>query len=461
MLNQHQLDRDKLLKYYHETWNLTELLFSGFKESSYLYHIPYHFLRYPLIFYLGHPAVFYINKLQLAGILKQGVNAYFERMFEIGLDEMPWDIIPSEKTKWPEISEIQKYRQQKNEIVEQLILKHKAFAKNKITAKDPAYALMMAMEHERIHFETSSVLMRELPSHFFRKPEKWPKYWPLIEDHNHTKKKIDFPVNSLISVPKQTIVLGKKRDIPYYGWDNEYGSRKISLAAYAASKYLISNGEFLQFVSLNGYHEPRFWSQTGWQWKQKRGAEQPSFWIKNEKSSGEYQLRTIFDIIPMQWDWPVIVNLHEATAFTAWKSELDGETYRLPTEAEHHGLRSTEDHSLNDLMTSQNSLQQRYNTNFVFGSETPVTAHKPNENGFHDVFGNVWQWCIEPFSPLPGFKVHPYYIDFSAPCFDGLHQVLMGSSFATTGAGASVYYRNYFRPHFFQHAGFRIVKPHY
>ena len=43
----------------------------------------------------------------------------------------------------------------------------------------------------------------------------------------------------------------------------------------------------------------------------------------------------MFDVIPMPWDWPVVINFHEAKAFCAWK----GPDYRLPSEAEHNVIR--------------------------------------------------------------------------------------------------------------------------
>lgn len=61
------------------------------------------------------------------------------------------------------------------------------------------------------------------------------------------------------------------------------------------------------------------------------------------------------------------------------------------------------------------------------------------------------------FCALEGFEVHPFYDDFSTPCFDGEHQVLMGGSFISTGDELSVHARFHFRPHFSQHAGFRVV----
>lgn len=74
------------------------------------------------------------------------------------------------------------------------------------------------------------------------------------------------------------------------------------------------------------------------------------------------------------------------------------------------------------------------------------------------MFGNAWEWTSDYFCALPGFQVHPYYEDFSTPCFDGLHHVIQGGSFISTGNECSVHSRFHFRPHFYQHAGFRIVE---
>ena len=46
--------------------------------------------------------------------------------------------------------------------------------------------------------------------------------------------------------------------------------------------------------------------------------------------------------------------------------------------------------------------------------------------GFYDVMGNAWEWGEDHYSAYPGFKVHPVYEDFSAPCFAGKHQLVSG-----------------------------------
>ena len=45
----------------------------------------------------------------------------------------------------------------------QILREHPCLDKPEITWDDPAWAIVMGTEHERIHIETSSVLIRELP----------------------------------------------------------------------------------------------------------------------------------------------------------------------------------------------------------------------------------------------------------------------------------------------------------
>ncbi|XP_059839506.1 uncharacterized protein LOC132401495 [Hypanus sabinus] len=84
--------------------------------------------------------------------------------------------------------------------------------------------------------------------------------------------------------------------------------------------------------------------------------------------------------------------------------------------------------------------------------------YPPNEAGFHDVFGNVWEWTEDHFNGLPGFETTYLYDDFSTPCFDGKHTIILGGSWISTGDEASRFARFAFRRHFFQHLGFRLAR---
>lgn len=432
--------RQEVLNYFENTWNLTEALFSALEEEAF-YRVPYHKLRHPLIFYFAHPAVLYINKLRVAGVLEDPVDPNFERIFEVGVDEMSWDDMSKNDMTWPALQDVIEYRQTVYEIIRNLIETHRDFDASGDGSLQgrPVWALVMGFEHERIHLETSSVLIRELPLKFVKTPPQWPKS-QLVGGIN--------PHNSWFKVDSTDVILGKPESIPTFGWDNEYGIRQERVKSFQVSRYLISNHEFLEFVADGGYRDPAYWTETGWRWRRFRNLKWPTFWVPDgPQGLLRFKLRTIFEVVRFQETWPVIVNFHEAQAYCSWKAAQDNAPtpYSLPTEAEYLALRK---HAQG---------KSRWNVGLMFGSEGPVDVHV-SPAGVGDVFGNVWQWSKDAFNPLPGFRPHPYYEDFSVPCFDGQHQMIFGGSFISTGDLACQWARYHFRPHFFQHAGFRMCR---
>ena len=76
LLNLEICTRQDVLDYFNNTWTLTELLFASLKSESTYIRPPYHELRHPLMFYYGHPAVLYYNKMRLAGLFSAPVDLY-------------------------------------------------------------------------------------------------------------------------------------------------------------------------------------------------------------------------------------------------------------------------------------------------------------------------------------------------------------------------------------------------
>lgn len=458
--------RESVLAAFDNGWTLTELLFAGLQGEEAFYRPPYHHLRHPMVFYYCHPAALYINKLRVAGLIDNPINPYFERIFETGVDEMRWDDMSKNEMEWPDFAEAHTYRARVYTTVRHLIETHPDLAEGHapITMDHPLWALFMGFEHERIHLETSSVLIRELPVDLVRRPAAWPAVHASAEADAHFPPRAgqDYPVARQVAVPAGRVSLGKPRDWPSFGWDNEYGRREVEVQAFQVDSHLVCNGAFLEFIQSGGYLEQRWWTEAGWEWRGFRNTKWPCFWVPDGPAGlHRYRLRTLFETIDMPWSWPAEVNAHEAAAYCAWRSARDGIPCRLPTEAEHNALRDaswadTDPPSHLDGATLGRELG--WNSQLAHGSPWPVDAGRPTAAGIHDVFGNVWQWHGDDFNPLPGARVHPYYDDFSTPCYDGQHSMILGGSWISCGDEASVWARFHFRPHFYQHAGFRVVQ---
>lgn len=427
--------REELRSYFHQSYDLFESLFELLISDEVFYRQSEP-TRHPMIFYFGHTAIFYINKLVASGALKERINPHFEQLFAVGVDEMTWDAA-SDTLKWPSMDEVRQYRQRVRVLVDEMISTMPM--RMPITQSDPFWAIWMGIEHERIHIETSSVLHRQMPLQFVRSHEDFP-ICPITADALE---------NSLVAFAGGEIRLGKgTEDEGIYGWDNEYGSIMCNVEPFSASKYLVSNGEFMDFVAAGGYITPRWWDEEGLKYLQIRQATCPVFWVLQE--DGSYKFRTLTQEIEMPYNWPVEVNALEAEAFCRWKSAQDGETYRLPTEPEWK------------IMVREGDMEQavfddsRANINLAhFASSVPIDTFAHGE--LYDVVGNVWQWTQTQMDAYEGFVTHPWYDDFSEPTFDGKHNLIKGGSWISTGNEIVAASRYAFRRHFIQHAGFRYV----
>ncbi|MDK9716316.1 MAG: 5-histidylcysteine sulfoxide synthase [Trichlorobacter sp.] len=428
--------RQEIRDYFHATFTVDEKLYETLRCDETYYLRPDR-LRHPLIFYYGHTATFFINKLIIAKVIEQRINPAFESMFAVGVDEMSWDDLNQAHYDWPTVQEVKAYRDQVRALLDQLICTMPLTLP--ITWESPWWAIMMGIEHERIHLETSSVLIRQLA---LDQVQQLP-FWDICPETGEP------PQNQLLPVSGGMVQLGKSKDHPLYGWDNEYGTHKGEVVDFKAAQYLVSNREFLAFVEAGCYGDHQWWSEEGWNWRQFKQADYPLFWIKVE---GGWKLRTMGSQIPMPWNWPVEVNYLEAKAFCNWKAAQTGKPVRLPTEDEWHRL-----HDLCKLPDQPDWDQAPGNINLAcWASSCPVDRFQAGD--FFDLIGNVWQWTETPIYPFHGFAIHPWYDDFSTPTFDTRHNLIKGGSWISTGNEATRDARYAFRRHFFQHAGFRYVE---
>ena len=438
--------REQVRDYFHRTFDVYEKLFEVITDDRAFYERPEP-LRHPLIFYFGHTATFYINKLVTAKATTR-IDPTLEGMFAIGVDEMSWDDLNDDHYDWPSVDRVREYRRAVRERVDQLI--SEIDWTPPVRWEDlPAWAVFMGIEHERIHLETSSVLIRQLETRWVRPHDDWP-----VCDTAETDPAAA-PMNELLDVPGGTVVQGKSHDAPLYGWDNEYGRLETTVKPFKASRMQVSNAEFLAFVEDGGYDTPEWWTEEGRRWLDYRGAAHPVFWVPRGDSQGQssWGYRAMTHEIDMPWDWPVDVNYLEAKAFCNWLSEQTGKPIRLPTEPEYERLREVA--GVPDEPEWGERAPGNINLEY-WASACPVNRFAHGE--FFDVIGNVWQWSETPIDAFEGFEPHPIYDDFSVPTFDNQHNLIKGGSFISTGNEATRDARYAFRRHFFQHAGFRYVE---
>lgn len=446
---------DEIRNYVHNTMELYEKVFACLPyEESFLVP-PLHKLRHPMIFYYGHTACFYINKLCVAGLTER-INPVLEEMCAIGVDEMSWDDLNEAHYSWPSVESVCEYRRLVRDRIDQLMSSGKFPLEMPLTlansTKNDANAfwwiMLMGAEHERIHIETASVHVRELPMQYVA--TAMADFWQRCPESN-----THAPVNELVPIEGGTVQVGRTPDSRLYGWDCDYstGSNVVEVAPFKASKYVVSNAEFLAFMKADGYRVQQYWDEEGWSWVQWKKPQHPWFWVRDESRSSGYALRLQTELVDLPWDWPCELNNLEAHAFCSFKSEQLGKTVRMLTEEEWTLLYDRyigKDQPDWGEKAPGNVNLERYQ------SSCPVNKFRHGD--LYDVVGNVWQHCETAVYPYPGFQVQPFYDDFSVPTFDGRHTCMKGGTWVSTGNEATRDARFAFRRHFFQYIGLRYVE---
>jgi len=391
-----------------------------------------------------------MNKLVLGAFFSfsDRIDEELESLCAVGVDEMSWDDLwlgnwdkVPDNEQGEMVYRLRSYRRKVRELVQGFIMDEKAAPLSLPIQRDSALGvIMMGIEHERIHFETSSVIMTRMPIELVRPSNLFPLY---DKDHGPA------PANKLVEVAGGIASIGRSMEgTRFYGWDNEFGSvQGVELENFEVSQMLVSNSEYREFVAAGGYERQQFWSELGWKWVTDPGSwgaakKSPLFWTTGGK------LRTLTREIEMQDTWPVETNNYEGEAFCNWKSQQLGKSVRLISHPEWILLASR--------------LTGNYNNNLRYGSVCPVHAHGESL-GAHgedifDVVGNVWQHSVSPLTVLPGFLPHNLYDDFTQPTIDGLHTFILGGSWASVGNVARVESRYGFRRHFPQFSGIRYVR---
>lgn len=237
-----------------------------------------------------------------------------------------------------------------------------------------------------------------------------------IEDDGH----INF-----ITMVGDTYVQGS--DGSGFTWDNEKPAFRTQVETFGMSKHCVTNKMYKKFIKRKGYLEQKYWCKNGWRWVKEKNIKSPQYW----------KLHKHLD------DYPVChVSYYEAMAFCNWYTEYtnDGNLYRLPFETEW------------EYACKRIGNKDYANLDYS-GGICSVYDH----DGIQ-MYGNVWEWCIDDYAPYDGFTIDPVYREFSYPFF-GYRKICRGGSWCCPKELITSYYRNAQMPdNQNQYTGFRIIK---
>jgi iron(II)-dependent oxidoreductase len=225
-------------------------------------------------------------------------------------------------------------------------------------------------------------------------------------------------------------------------YDNERPRHEVELRPFLIDRTAVTNGQYIDFMSDNGYTRQELWSDAGRRWVSETGVVAPKHWFRD----GDAWASRVMDLTrPIDPARPVChVCYYEAEAFAKWSGK------RLPTEFEWEAAaswdRSTKtarsfpwgDSAANSGLANVDQLSFDI---------APIDTYDANVSpiGCYGMIGDVWEWTSSDFGGYPGFVSFPYK-EYSEEFFGPDYKVLRGGSWATRPGAIRNTFRNWDYP---------------
>jgi len=401
-----------------KTFNIVEMIIEIIKEKKYNYKQDVEYIN-PLLWELGHTLFFWehicFKPLKYDSIITK--KEYYDS-FRISRDDR-YNL--SEMLSIEELEE--GYNNLLNFFVPHIINYNKS--------KDFLYLVRLGQLHQEMHNESFIFSNQLLGINPFNKKI-------ITKDNKQILKTIE-----MLSIQGNEFTQGVSFDSSEFYFDNEAPSFKQKVNNFKISKYCITNYQYLQFVKANGYTKKEYWLEEGYSFITKNKQTCPIYW---KQENNKWFQKSFDKYIPLQNNHPIIyISWYEAMAFCKFNN------CRLPYEKEWEYLAKSEENKQKNNAHLNYGNYENYNTISVLDDKSI------NSMNVVGLFGNCWEWCLEPLYPYDGFKIDPVYREMSYPFF-GYKRICRGGSWAVHDFLINSHYRNAQpRDCTYQIIGFRIA----
>ncbi len=357
-----------------EARNRTDDLFNLVKPD-FLYERPIA-ERHRILFYLGHLEAFDWNLLRERLFSLPAFHADFDHLFAFGIDPLGGGLPSDKPSDWPSVEEVRRYGRRIRQTLDEAV----AGLASSSWSVETIQLLNVAIEHRLMHAETLTYMLHQLPA---QQKMRWPHHLELVAP----------PVEpQMVEIPSGTATLGLPRhDSDIFGWDNEYEIHRVDVPAFAVDRYMVTNRQFLAFMSAGGYEDRKLWKEDDWEWKTAHDIRQPAFW---KPDNDRWYYLAMFDEVPLPLEWPVYVSQAEASAYARWAGKS------LPTEAQWQRAAYGTPDGFESAYPWGEQAPGKKHGNFDFASwhPSPVGHFSAGNSAFGvaDLLGNGWEWTFEP-----------------------------------------------------------------